>query len=285
MRTTRPCLASVNLLGTPQEKGLADLMPENCFVQEIVMECCRTARSDKNVAWVGSDYCSLKVSAPSVYMTRRHIPFITPVEHPRGGYEWPRLIEVLRETDVVAASYGDAPMMSRILAKGCVLVELPLDKFRDSKDGGGPNPAKAYFRPDEPDPLYEGVRFARIFIEGTQYMAEAEYARNGWLPGATHKPLDVIEIHWLVTKHVGKDISNRTSWTAYSRNKDDVIIFDESRLIGISDKELYNLIPSLCDAGIIQMRDQEVAEYNLTRGRFRDVGLRRVRRSDLDDDL
>jgi len=272
VRLHRPCLATVPIIGSAQEPGLADILPDNCYVQEIAIECCRVSRQDAPISWVGSDYFTIRESAPGLYVGRQVVPLTTPVQKPPGSFNWPGLVDMLREADGVSAMRGDVPMTPRTLTKGCVLVEIPMDVWHDVPF----NPAQAFFDPSNPDPLYEGNRFAVVHIEGTRYMAEAELMKNGWLPGGTHKPLDIVQIDFLVTKHLGRDMAGKASWMAYSRKDGDIIIIPEDRLMNISDAELHGMIPSLCDAGIIQMREQEVNEYSLSRDRVVDVGLRRV---------
>ena len=268
----RPCLATVPIIGTALEPGLADLVPENCYVQEIIIECCRSSRMDTPVSWVGSDYFTIRESGSGVYSGRQNILLTTPIQKPPGSHDWEGLVQMLREADQISAAKGDLPMTPRTLTKGCVLIEIPKDIWHPQPH----QPQKAFFDPQEPDPMYEGHRFTAITIEGTRYMAEAELARDGWLPGGTHKPLDIVQIEFLVTKHLGRDMAGKAEWMAFSRKEEDSIIISEDRLLNISDTEFHGMAPSLCDSGIIQMREQEVSEYSLSRDRVIDVGLRRV---------
>lgn len=275
-RLHRPCLATVPIIGTAHEPGLADIIPENCYVQEITIECCRSSRGDKPVSWVGSDYFKIRESAPGVYSGRQNVNLTTPVERAPGAHDWEGLVQMLREADQVSAARGDLPMTPRTLTKGCILIEIPKEIWHPEPY----EPHKASYDPNDPDPMYDGHRFTAVHIEGTRYMAEAELARNGWLPGGTHKPLDIVQIDFLITKHIGHVKGRRANWTAFSRKEADRITISEERLMNISDNELHGMAPSLCDAGIIQIRDQEVSEYSLSRDRVIDVGLRRVQPGD-----
>jgi len=268
----RPCLATVPIIGTALEPGLADLVPENCYVQEITIECCRSSYTDTPVSWVGSDYFTIRESGSGVYSGRKNILLTTPIQKPPGSHDWEGLVQMLREADQISAARGDLPMTPRTLTKGCVLIEIPLDIWHPQPH----QPQKAFFDPQNPDPMYEGHRFTAIIIEGTRYMAGAELAMNGGLPGGTHKPLDIVQIDFLVTKHLGRNMAKKTEWMAFSRKEEDKITISEDRLLNISDAEIHGMAPCLCDAGIIQMREQEVSEYSLSRDRVIDVGLRRV---------
>jgi hypothetical protein len=268
----KPCLATVPIIGTSEEPGLADILPENCYVQEIIIECCRSTRSDRPVSWVGSDYFTIRESAPGTYIGRQTISLTTPIQKPPGSHNWEGLVQMLREADQISADRNDVPIASRTLTKGCVLVEIPKEVWHPPPF----QPQKAFFDPYDPDPLYEGNRIIAVHIEGTRFMSEALMVKDGWLPGGTHKPLDIVQVDFLTTKPLGRDMARKAEWMAFSRKEEDIITIPGERLSNLSDAELYNIFPSLCDAGVIQLREQDVAEYALSRDKVIDVGLRRI---------
>lgn len=271
-RIHRPCLATVPLLGSGGEPGLADILPENCFVQEIVIECCRMSRQDPPVPGAHSDYFTLKRSAPGLYINRQHILLSTPVEKPAGGHEWSKFVDVIRQSNEIAASMGDYPITPRTYIKGCTIVELPADVYH-----ANPQPQKAAYDPWEPDPLYEGVRFAAVHIEGSMFIAMEDEMKDGYMPGLTHSFLDIDLLSMCITKPTGRDMAGAASWKAFSRKPGDITRIKEDTLINIPDEDLHSLIPTLCDCGIVKMREEEIEEYSLTRGRALDVGIRPVR--------
>jgi len=272
VRLNQPCLATVPILGTAQEPGLADILPENCYVQEITIECCRSSRSDNPIKWVGSSYFTIRESAPGTYIGRQNVSLTTPVQKPPGSHDWDGFVQMLREADQVSAGKSDVPITTRTLTKGCVLIEIPKEIWHPKPH----QPFKAFYDPNDPDLMYENQRFMAIHIEGTRFMSEAVSMKDGWLPGGTHKPLDIVQVDYLMTKHIGRDMGDKAEWMAYSRKDEDIVSIPGETLVNLSDADLHGMFPSLCDSGIIQIREQEVSEYSLSRDRVIDVGLRRI---------
>jgi hypothetical protein len=84
--------------------------------------------------------------------------------------------------------------------------------------------------------------------------------KDGWMPGDTRIPMDVIEIRVTKTKHCKGNMKHRT-FKAFSRQKEDIHIETLHQIVNHPER-VYTWASSCCNAHIIEQRKETgKAEY------------------------
>lgn len=195
-------------------------------------------------------------SYPSIYVPSQTVMFSTPLWVPGSAVFWEDFIREVETVDELCLDYTyedaskhhvDTPISDRMYVKDLMLLELPITdpRYHD----------RPYNPGNSDDEFYDGVRCAFAMFGGQHQLLglATQEMKDGWLPGLTRKPMDLIEIRVVKTKHV-MVLDTHATWKAYHRGKDDIHIEKREELVNHPERAILWL-PTCCEKSLIVKRE------------------------------
>jgi hypothetical protein len=270
---SQPCLA------TQEVVSLARLKPSNIWIQGLVIEAGRTSRNDIQPALAGITMLDVRQSYPNFYIPTQELRFNTPLMKDPSDYLWDDFVKQILAADKHILEYDyngkkhtDAPLSDRLFIKELLLLECPRDdkRYRDDAPGNHYNPA------NQDDEFYDGMPCTYATFAGTHQLLGARSMRDGILPGAVRKPMHLVELERVPTKHI-KRIDKFALMRAFirTRNKKDVIKLDELLSMNRRDCEatVRRYLPTCYQTEIVKQLTIEGDWENLRRLRCSTISL------------
>lgn len=273
----KPCLS------TQEVMTLASSKPKNVWIQGIVCEASRMIGSDMKKILPGITIVQVKQAYPNYYIPTKSLWFSTPLMKNADDYLWENFVREITEADRLVTeyefegiTYRDTPFTDRLFIKELLLLELPKDDKRYREEGP--------YRPQkQDDEFYDGMPCTFASFRGTQQLLSAETIRNGVMPGRTHKPMELIELERVPTKHVrtiGGYAKGYGKWRAFDRSKakKDVVTYDQLKSMTQEHRNaiLTRFLPTCCAKGLVKDMKIEGDEENLVRLRCSDIFLDKI---------
>jgi len=270
---SQPCLA------TQEVVSLARLKPSNISIQAIVIEAGRTSRNDIQPALAGITMLDVRQAYPNYYIPTQELLFNTPLMKAPSNYLWDDFIKQILAADQHTLEYDykgkkhtDMPFSDRLFIKGLILLECPKDdkRYRDE------TPSTHYNPGNQNDEFYDGMPCTYATFEGTHQLLGARSIRNGILPGSVRKPMCLVELERVRTKHIKRlDTHELIRAFGRARSKKEVIKIDELLSMNRRDCEttVRRYLPTCCQTEIVKQLEIEGDWENLRRLKCSTISL------------
>ena len=247
------------VLAKQEVRELVKAIPSNVWIQGMTFEANRITRNDdKDMLLPGFDKKLLDVrqAYPNFYIPMQTVTFNTPLMRDHASFQWEDFVKALAAASKLCTDYRyrdsnrrhtDEPLSDRLFIKELLLVEAQAShpKYHDvTKKLPVPWPPG--------DSFYDGLPCTFATFAGTyQLLGEAtDRARDGVLPGQTHKTMNLVELQVVRTKHV-KQTLGHAMVRFFARGKEDMMVMDEKRIVN-HPEYARQWLPSCCQAGVVQ---------------------------------
>ncbi len=252
---------SVPTLTTLDVFKLAELLPQNVYVQQVTVKAERVWEEDRPHIfnprrWVGNG----RVRPPfKLYRTKENyygggtMTFAIPTQVWNNTYgtflTWEDLVEFLQDQDREVTALGDRPLSERLYIKDLILTEIPADVWhpRPYSPTGIRNGYVCDLSSPEciGDPLYHNQGF---YVAGFAGNYKLLGVGRETLEGKNMKPMNMAETDYCRTRHTRSN--HRRVVKAYEV----VRSFDSNQTQGWDEATLRENFPSLWASGLLGIR-------------------------------
>lgn len=270
---------SQSCLATQEVVSLARLKPPNIWIQGLVVEAGRISQNDMHPALPGITMLKVRQAYPNYYIPTHTLLFTTPLMKDPKNYLWDDFIKQILATDQHILEYDyngkkhtDMPFSDRLFIKELLLLECPKDdkRYRDETPSSLYNPA------NQDDEFYNGMPCTFATFQGTHQLLGAESIRDGILPPGVRKPMYLVNLEQVKTKHIKRlDLFALIRAFDRARSKKEVITIDELLSMNRRDYEatVRRYLPTCHQTEVVKQLTIEGDWENLPRLKCSTISL------------